>query len=251
VECTEETPGLVTHLWVYLLVALHAALCLVVPVLAMFWIKNAPWPKTKGTGPYSITLVAAALPVLAVGAFGEVAQHIFDNWLYLGLIPSYYLAVFYGGLTLGQSMLALGIWNGPPPKHALLLPASGILTFLAIAFAARDCLDAAADDKGDPSNAFATCVERNTWVWVIAFVSLGVSTIAIFVVSSVSSEKTKPYFIKSMICLAVGIISSLIVTSQGMQIFHVTTAGGFLGLFWTELKFITQEVPGTDSTGSF
>jgi hypothetical protein len=88
-------------------------------------------------------------------------------------------------------------------------------------------------------------------VWVIAFVSLGVSTIAIFVVSSVSSEKTKPYFIKSMICLAVGIISSLIVTSQGMQIFHVTTAGGFLGLFWTELKFITQEVPGTDSTGSF
>jgi hypothetical protein len=52
VECTEETPGLVTHLWVYLLVVLHAALCLVVPILAMFWIKNAPWPKTKGKGPY-------------------------------------------------------------------------------------------------------------------------------------------------------------------------------------------------------
>jgi hypothetical protein len=42
--------------------------------------------------------------VLAVGAFGEVAQRIFDNWLYLGLIPSYYLAVFYGGLTLGRNV---------------------------------------------------------------------------------------------------------------------------------------------------
>jgi hypothetical protein len=137
VECPETNAGLVTYLWVYLLVALHVTLSLVVPILAIFWIKNAPWPKTKGKGPYSLTLVTAALPVLAVGAFGEVAQHIFDNWLYLGLIPSYCLAVFYGGLTLGQSMLALGIWNGPPPPQGLLLPASGILTFVVIAFAAR------------------------------------------------------------------------------------------------------------------
>jgi hypothetical protein len=254
VECTEETPVLLTYIWVYFLVALHLALCVVVPVTAMFWIKNAPWPKTKANGPFSITLVSSALPVLAVGAFAEVAQHVFDNWLYLGLIPSYYLAVFYGGLTLGQSMLALGIWNVSPPKYVLyLLPASGVLTFAVIAYAASACREQAADAVlTGPSDAFAECVQNHMWVWVIAFFFLAVSTVLIFVVSSVSREKTWPYFIRAMVSLAVGIISSLLVTHQGMQIFHVTTAGGFLGLFWTELKFITQEVPyGTDSTGSF
>jgi hypothetical protein len=53
------------------------------------------------------------MPVLAVGAAAEVAQHVLDNWLYLGLIQSFYLATFYSGVALGQSdgsTIAISRW---------------------------------------------------------------------------------------------------------------------------------------------
>ena len=92
-------PTLFTYLWVALLVFEHFAITILLPVLGALWLRKVAWPKMdksskdKGAtaGPYWPALLDAALPVLAVGCFGEIAGHIFDNWLYLGLVPIYYL----------------------------------------------------------------------------------------------------------------------------------------------------------------
>ena len=100
VHCDDSPqPTLFTYLWVALLVFEHFAITILLPVLGALWLRKVHWPKMdksskdKGAtaGPYWPALLDAALPVLAVGCFGEIAGHIFDNWLYLGLVPIYYL----------------------------------------------------------------------------------------------------------------------------------------------------------------
>ena len=53
-----------------------------------------------------------------------------------------------------------------------------------------------------------------------------------------------------MLCLALGVISSIIVTVTGYQQLHVPTALGFFLLFFTELYFIIYVVPDSYNTGS-
>jgi hypothetical protein len=77
--------------------------------------------------------MVAAMLVLAAGAAAEVAQHVLYNWLYLGLIPSFYLATFYSGLALGKNMLALAVSDGPPGCWHYMLALASVASFVAIA----------------------------------------------------------------------------------------------------------------------
>ena len=81
---------------------------------------------------------------------GPRLGQIFDNWLYLGLLPSYYLAVFYSGLVLGSGMLALGIWDNacllfllpkgkPSTSVRFAVPASALVVFVLIAGGYNHC----------------------------------------------------------------------------------------------------------------
>ena len=179
-------PTLFTYLWVALLVFEHFTITILLPVLGALWLRKVAWPKMdksskdKGAtaGPYWPALLDAALPVLAVGCFGEIAGHIFDNWLYLGLVPNYYLAVFYTGLTLGTGMLALGIWKCKPSKIVQFgLPASALAVFAFISGAYTHCngvAKAAASAKnGTPSAAFEGCVTNPVLLIVVFVVTFG------------------------------------------------------------------------------
>jgi len=277
VHCDPSEPTWFTHLWVYFLVFEHFALTILLLVWGAVQLQRVPWPKPdksskKGSmaGPYSPALLSAALPVLSVACFGEVAQHIFDNWLYLGLVPSYYLAVFYSGLVLGTGMIAVGIWDctifSPKGKPGTIvwfaLPASALVVFALIAGAYYHCngqaqaADASAKNPklNGASTAFEKCMTDPTLllvVWVVTFGALAIWTIAIFFVSNAKNQfKCGTSFFTAMLCLALGVISSIIVTVTGYQQFHVTTAGGFFGLFLTELIFITKVVPASYTSSS-
>jgi hypothetical protein len=97
VTCGSGSDGIIisviTFLWVSLLVILHILLSVVLTSLGAIWIRQVEWIDSNYKKlAYSPSLMVAAMPVLAVAAATEVAQHVFDNWLYLGLNPSFYLA---------------------------------------------------------------------------------------------------------------------------------------------------------------
>jgi hypothetical protein len=245
--------SLITFLWVTLLVILHVVLSVVLTTVGAIWISNAKWVDgDKNKLVYSPNLMLAAMPVLAVGAAAEVAQHVFDNWLYLGLIPTYYLATFYAGLTLGQSLLALGVWDGPPGCWMQILPIFSVLSFILISQSGVSCTSQAReaemlqdDQAGDSANhlsnadlAFGNCI--SFFPLLLAFLTLGLTTIFIFIKSKAPKPMQRQYLCTALISLIIGVGSSLVLTRTGLQWLHVPTAGGFLGLFLTELLFVRK-----------
>ena len=215
VHCAElAPPAWYDYLWVAILVFEHFALTILLPVWGALQLQKVAWPKMdkdKGasSAPYKPALLLAALPVLSVGCFGEVAQHvchsptariaypnrianpsgshtfsilgqIFDNWLYLGLVPSYYLATFYSGIVGGSGLLALGIWKGTPLKIIRVgLPASALVVFVVISVAYNYCNGLAKDaaNTKEPklngaSAAFEKCMSDPTlliFAWAPTF----------------------------------------------------------------------------------
>jgi len=256
VACESSGAGiilsLITFLWVTLLVILHVLLSVVLTSVGAIWISNAKWVDgDKNKLVYSPNLMLAAMPVLAVGTAAEVAQHVFDNWLYLGLIPTYYLATFYSGLALGQSLLALGVWDGPPGCWMQILPIFSVLSFILISQSGVSCTSKAReaeilkdDQAGDSANlsyadlAFGDCIPFAPFL--LAFLTLGLATIFIFIKSKAPKPIQRQYLCTALISLIIGIVSSLVLTKTGLQWLHVPTAGGFLGLFLTELLFVRK-----------
>ena len=82
VHCAElAPPAWFDYLWVAFLVFEHFALTILLPVWGALKLQKVAWPKMdkdKGasSAPYKPALLLAALPVLSVGCFGEVAQHV-------------------------------------------------------------------------------------------------------------------------------------------------------------------------------
>jgi len=254
VTCNGSEAGimlsLITYLWVTVLVTLHILLSVVLTSVGAIWISNATWVDgERNKLVYSKTLMLVAMPVLAVGAAAEVAQHVFDNWLYLGLIPTYYLATFYGGLALGQSLLALGAWDGSPGCWKYILPFGSVFSFVLISHGGVMCTSQAREAETLKSDqvagdedlsyadlAFGDCI--SFLPFILAFIILGLATIFIFIKSKVHPDTQRQYLLTALTSLIIGVGSSLVLTKTGLQWLHVPTAGGFLGLFITELVFI-------------
>lgn len=263
VHCDELVPPTwFDYLWVAFLVFEHFALTIMLPFWGAKQLQKVAWPKMdkdKGasSAPYNTALLLAALPVLSVGCFGEVAQHIFDNWLYLGLVPSYYLAAFYSGIVGGSGLLALGIWKGKPPKIIRFgLPSSTLVVFVVISVAysycnglAKDAANAKEPKLNGASAAFEKCMSDPTlliFAWAPTFLALGLWTVALFLKSNASNQlKCGSSFFTAVVWLILGIGSSILITVTGHQYWHVITAGSFFGLFWTELNFVTKVVPNS------
>lgn len=238
--------SLMTYAWVSSLVIFHILLLVVLTSLGAIMILNTKWTITNADDESnkkrflvnSPNLMVAAMPVLAVGAAAEVAQHIFDNWLYLGLVPTYYLATFYSGMALGQSLLALGVWNGPPGYWSYVLPIASVLSFVSIAYSGIVCTRRAAAAAAGPDLTYGDCLSFLPFLSV--FITLAFSTLFIFLKARAPVPMRKAYGIKAFLALFIGIGSSLILTSTGWQWLHLPTAGGFLGLFVSELAFIKR-----------
>ena len=81
-------------------------------------------------------------------------------------------------------------------------------------------------------------------------VSLFIWTAALFFKNNAKGPKQRKFFIIAVLFLILGIGSSILVTVTGYQQLHVFIAGGFVGLFFTELIFIIYVVPDSYNTGS-
>eukprot|EP00978_Attheya_sp_CCMP212_P035723 scaffold157200_cov56-Attheya_sp.AAC.3 len=238
----------ITFLWVSLLVILHILLSVVLTSVGAIWIRQAKWvDEDHKKLVNSPNLMLAAMPVLAVGAAAEVAQHVFDNWLYLGLIPTFYLATFYSGLAMGQSLLALGAWDGDPGCWMQILPIASVLSFVIIAGSGVSCTNAARgaenEISGDPDLAYGDCIQFLPFI--PAFITLGLATVFIFIKSKAPTSMQHKFLCIALTSLVIGIGSSLVLTKTGWQWLHVPTAGGFFGLFLSELVFV-KKIPGAN-----
>jgi len=258
IVCDENAGFLVsflTYLWVTLLVIFHVLLSVVLTSVGAVWIYNAQWVDSDHNKlAHSPGLMLAAMPVLAVACFGEVAQHIFDNWLDLGMIPTTYLAIFYGGLALGQSLLALGVWDGPPGCWTQLLPLASLMSFATILHNGIHCNSKARalgvlgndDDLSEADLVWGNCIQFLPFI--PSFATLGVSTVFIFLKSKAPWAVRSRSLCHAMVALVVGVGCSLLVPKTGHQFFHLPTAGGFLALFVTELLYI-KNIPEVNKKG--
>lgn len=193
-----------------------------------------------------------------------------------------------GMLALGVwDTTKASIWDkilGGPKIVRFTLPASAIAAFALIAGAYNRCNGlaqhaASAKKSNGGSAAFEKCMSDPILllvVWVVTFgashasparpfpagvhtyrthtrpaVTLGIWTIALFFVSNAKNQfKCGTSFFTAMVFLVFGIGSSILVTVTGYQQLHVIIAGSFVGLFYTELKFITKVVPASYTSSS-
>jgi len=266
---------LVTVVWFALLVIAHLFLSVCLTGLGAIWISNAKYIDYNDDNKklvYSKNLMLAAMPVLAVAAISEVAQHVLFNWLYLGLIPSTFLATFYGGLALGMSMLALGAWGSPPGPWLYILPMASVLSFGSILHGQTHCNQAAIAAStiaatntvgtnelslstsmllSDADIAYGKCL--SFLPFLPSFITMGISTLFCFTKTNVKGNKNKTirnkYMAVAFVSLAIGIGLSIAMTATGHQFLHLPTVCGFLGLFYFTLLFI-KKIPELNKTGS-
>ena len=164
------------------------------------------------------------------------------------------------------------------------VPASALIVFALIAGAYNRCNGlaqhaASAKNPNGGSAAFEKCMSDPILlliVWVVTFGAshaspahpfpagvhtyrthtrpagaLGIWTIALFFVSNAKNQfKCGTSFFTAMVFLVFGIGSSILVTVTGYQQLHVIIAGSFVGLFYTELIFITKVVPASYTSSS-
>ena len=97
-----------------LLAILHVSL-LVAPMLLIVElfdplaaVSAAKAGATRRNGVTAPGVLLAAMAVFCVASLGEIALHVQQIWVELGLMPSWYNVVFYGALALGQVRLPEG-----------------------------------------------------------------------------------------------------------------------------------------------
>lgn len=242
------------------LVLVHGAL-LTLPIVAIVWVWNAR-QRFEAAGCFSVGIILVSMPVLSLASFGEIAQHVFDNWLFLGLMPTVYTAVFYGGLALAQALLALGAQYGRGAAiqlpilrqlgvrwydiHAVFDTAVAVLTFVFITAAWGAC-------SGGPGGApgWADCYGSNLMaaspsnlkgfisVWGWAFlVALTSNVSAFFIRVNVKPGLRWKLTVASAMSYVAGMVGVISVLFTGCQVLHAAGASGFLLGFTFQLVYL-------------
>jgi hypothetical protein len=244
------------------LVAVHGALILV-PVAAAYWVWSAR-QQLQDAGCNSVGLILASMPLFTLASFAEVAQHILDGWVFMGLMPSVYNAVFYGMLALGQSVLTLGAQYGRgkpvnfgPLKrlgvhwydvHALFDVGVSLATFVGLIAAWASC-------SGGPNGAafWADCYGTHFFtsfkgtvysVWFLAFIIALLSTVAAFFIRTHCDPAWRAGLtVASALFFVLGMAGVTLVTTTGCQVLHALGASGFFMGFLLQLLYLSHLVP--------
>lgn len=254
------------------LVLVHSTL-LLLPIVATVWVWNAR-KRLEAAGVNSVGLILAAMPILSLASFGEIVQHTYDNWLFIGLMPTVYVAVFYGGLALAQALLTLGAQYGRgAPVHLPILRSLGVhwydlhaafdiavsvLSFVFIVAGWVSC------SNGPASAAFwADCYGSHFQgafsgnladlkglfsIWTWAFMIALTSTVSGFFIRARCNPQLRATLtIASAGSFAVGMFFVIYVLYSGCQVFHAIGASGFLLGFVFQLLYLfnLQAPPGT------
>jgi hypothetical protein len=175
-----------------------------------------------------------ALGALSLAASGEVAEHTHFNWLFLSLLPSFPNALFYGGLTAGQALLAAalgGARDGWAKADAAVVAASFALQWAAV-FATADNGDARLLGVPIPL------------LWeAVAFGGLTVTSAAFAVKAFASAGRvglpgSRGRLAAMVAAYGAGIGFTVGMLSTGNQLLHVPTAASFVVGFLVQLDWL-------------
>jgi hypothetical protein len=210
------------------LVVLHLALLILPLGFVAYFFKQQRARQFRATPVLKLEYALAAMGIFSLASFGEIAQHIHDNWLFVGLIPSYNIAVFYGGLNFGQTLLAWGISG-----YDSLVMLDFVLSIATVtALLAGTVLTA----DGPQSTLL---------VWIVVFgaltVTSGVFMYKCFQTSSravVKDVAHKRFALAVGLSYVMGIASAAITAATGNQLVHIPTAAGFLAGFMSQVVWL-------------
>lgn len=263
----------------WVLIILHVALLLapivLVPVLDGK-MRAASHVVFNQSGISSPGMLLAGLALFSLASLGEIALHVQQQWLYLGLMPSYYNVVFYGGLTFGQAMLAWGIsgcdWHVVADLAVSTVATLAMLWGTALANAVPDAaaycplklsgsctlstwaLAYTMPPEGLPRVPNPVCnLFRGSGgffgVMLLQFVALACTTLAFLI--KACRDLTRPSCVQKAVLVvlivasyAFGVSMSIQVECTGWQLLHIPTALGFLGGFAFQMVLILSALAG-------
>lgn len=160
--------------------------------------------------------------MLAVASFGEVAQHIHDNWLYAGLFNSFYNTMFHSALCFGQSLLTKGI-TGTDGAHNIRN-----IGYCTISTGTMIIGTVATANEKNPTLIFGLGAQQIVWPIVFGMLTLVTGSFVLHAVRSTSQVRHFIYASLTICLYIVGIIATSLIASTGSQWWHLATALSFL-----------------------
>ncbi len=167
----------------------------------------------------SYPLVIVSMFAFVLASVGEIAQHVFDNWLYLDSRVSTYNFVFYLMTTASNAMLAAGLGTsqieaGLAILSCLATPASFMYAILA----------------GKPY----LSTEASIPIWIGMFVTTSLFLYRIWHLEVPHQSDKYVYSGVILATYAFGVFCAIQILSTGYQAWHLLTASNFCTGFVTQ-----------------
>jgi len=234
VECPTNSSTLPGALLAANLVINHV-LAVMVPILSIAFLFFIARERKGPLVVKRLGLLLSGIACLAISSFGEVSQHIHDNWLYFGLYSSWYNTVFHSALCLGQVLLAYGM--GGFDRRV-------IFDFICWAISTVSLVVGAFRTANEKNPVLFAHLKVQQLLWPIVFSMLTLTTISFIVKCFQTKHRSRGnvnhvrYTILVSFFYVVGVIAGALIASTGNQWWHALTAFNFVLGYITQLLWI-------------
>lgn len=180
-------------------------------------------------------LLLSGIGCLAISSFGEISQHIHDNWLYFGLYSSWYNTVFHSSLCLGQVLLAYGM--GGFDRRV-------VFDFICWAISTVTLVVGTFRTANEKNPVLYVHLKVQQLLWPIVFSMLTLTTISFVAKCFRTKHRSKGsvnhirYTVGVTFFYIVGVIAGGLIASTGNQWWHALTASNFVLGYITQLMWI-------------
>ncbi len=160
--------------------------------------------------------------MLGISSFGEVAQHVHDNWLYAGLYNSFYNTVFHSALCFGQALLTAGVAGAHGGHNARNAAFCGLST------ASMVLGTVATAEAKNPPLLLGLTVQQVVWPVVFAMLTLVTGSFVLHAYRCTEDVRHTVYALPTVAMYVVGVVAASMIASSGNQWWHLGTAFSFL-----------------------
>lgn len=204
------------------LIAAHIVLLLTPAVFTALLLKAQPRlePHLR-----SFTLVVLSMFAFMLAGAGEIAQHIFDNWLYIDSRVSTYNFTFYFMTTASNAILAAGL--GTSRYELLLAFAACSATPISFIYAVF-------------KNEVYMPTEANIPVWTGMFITVILFLYRAWKLQLHRNTNKLLYTGIILVANAFGVFFAVKIVSSGYQAWHLLTASSFCTGFIIEGEWVLQ-----------
>ncbi|KAA6419183.1 hypothetical protein WJX79_009067 [Trebouxia sp. C0005] len=199
-----------------LLIAAHIIFLLAPVALTPLLLKAQP---RLQLGVRSYPQVIVSMFVFVLASAGEIAQHVFDNWLYIDSRVSTYNFVFYLMTTASNAMLAAGL--GTSQIEAVLAIVSCLMTPASFMYAIL---------AGKPYLSTKASIP----IWIGMFVTTSLFLYRIWHLELPQQSDKYVYSGVILATYAFGVFCAIQILSTGYQAWHLLTASNFCTGFITQ-----------------